>query len=201
MKSYSKMPIDVINSTNFIVVSSRIRITKDRDNVLSASHLLINGGHLKGVDINLDIDSDLMKKEFKYFLLKNPKSLALLVSMIECDIVEGENSVLLCTPNEMKCGYLKVIADVVWDLFHYKIYKYPANDVCTKYDKKDVIKRLIYYKKQIKKIRFATMSDGEKLRYVQNLSNKELKKELKKRKEDYEGLDRKEKERLLLEVM
>ena len=37
MKKYSKLPIDVIENTNFIIISSRIHITKDRDNVLMAS--------------------------------------------------------------------------------------------------------------------------------------------------------------------
>ena len=54
---------------------------------------------------------------------------------------------------------------------------------------KDVIERLLYYKKEIKKLHIQKMTMPDIRRYVKNLSKKKLKKELKHRKRDYEGLD------------
>ena len=64
MKKYSKLPIDVIENTNFIIISSRIHITKDRDNVLMASNMFINSGMLKGV--GMEADSDPEKARFNF---------------------------------------------------------------------------------------------------------------------------------------
>lgn len=198
MKKYSKLPKKAIDDTNFIVLSNRVRITKERQNVLSATHMLINGGQLKGVGMDIHTDSPLARDQFKYFLLKNPKSLSLLVSMIECDIAAGENSVLICSPEELKVGYMEVICDVINELFHYRINQYPEK---SEFDPEDTIKRVLYYKKEIKKRKFDMMSDGEKLRYVQKLSKKKLKKALIKQGEDVDGLSRVDMEDIFLQNM
>lgn len=198
MKYYSKMPKKVIDKTNFITISTYIRITKERENVLSAGHLFINGGMLKGVGLN-DTDSLNAKNEFKFFLLSHYKSLAFLVTIAECELTSDFNTILLCTEEEMKAGYMYTIQEVFFDLFHYPILTISDSHI-DQYDKKDVIKRILYYKKKIKKIRMENMSDADLVRYIQKLSDKELKKELKKRDEEYKGLDRTEMELLLHEV-
>lgn len=198
MQEYSKLSKHKIDNTNFVVLSNRIRITKDRPNVLSATHLMINGGELRGVGLDVPTDSSLARDQFKFFLLKNPKSLALVVNMIECDIGAGEDSLLLCSPEELKVGYMQTIADVVYDLFHYEIHHYPKEP---DFDPEDTIKRVLYYKKQIKKLKFKMMSDGELMRYIQRLPKKKLKKELKRRGENIEGLTRKEMEQLFFDYV
>ena len=186
MKKYSKLPIDVIENTNFIIISSRIHITKDRDNVLMASNMFINSGMLKGVGMESDSDPEKARFNFKMFLLSEPKPMNLICSAIEAFITANENTVCLCRPNELKVGYMEIIADVIEDIYHFPVRKFPEE---CEFDMKDVIERLLYYKKEIKKLHIQKMTMPDIRRYVKKLSKKKLKKELKHRKLDYEGLD------------
>ena len=104
MKKYSKLPIEVIDKTNFIIISSRIKITKNRENVLMASNMFINSGMLKGVGMEFDSDPEQALENFKRYLLKEPRALSLLCASIEAYITAGENTVFLCSPNDMKVG-------------------------------------------------------------------------------------------------
>lgn len=196
MKKYSKLPVEVIDKTNFIIISSRIKVTKNRDNVLVASNLFINSGVLKGVGMEMDSNPELALQNFKGFLLKEPKPLSLLCGTIESYLVADENTVFLCSPKEMNCGYMKMIAEAMEDLFHFPVCKYPEEQA---FDLEDVLTRVLYYKKEIEKLRIKKMSRVEIRRYIDKLTKKKLKKELKRRKLDYEGLDYEERKALLEE--
>jgi hypothetical protein len=196
MKKYAKSPMTEIENTNFIIISSRIHLTKDRDNVLVATNLFISAGMLKGVGYEIETDSYLARQNFKSFLLREPKPLTLICSMIECFLTAGENSVLLCSPNELKTGYMQVITEVIEDLFHFPIRKYPNEEP---FDFKDVAERVLYYKEQVSKLRLLKMRPTELRKYVNKLSKKELKKELKKRYLPYKDMDIEEMRHLLEE--
>lgn len=178
MEKYSKRSVAELEHTNYLIMSSRIRTTVERDNVLNISTLFMNAGLLKGVGFNTESDSILAKEEFKNFLLKNPKGLSLICAMIECSILENEDTVILCTPDELKCDYLKIFAEVVSEIFHYPILQYP---MVMKPDIEETIKRLLYYKKSVKEFMMTKASDLDREKMLQKMKKKELKKELKKR--------------------
>lgn len=186
MKKYAKRPMEDIENTNYIIISSRIRLTEDRDNVLMATNLFVSAGMLKGVGYEIETDSYLAKQNFKSFLLREPKPLSLICTMIECFLTAGEDSVLLCSPNELKAGYMQVIAETIEDLFHFPIREYPKEEP---FDFKDVAERVLYYKEQTNKLRLLKMRPTEVRKYIRKLSRKELKRELKKRDLDYKGLE------------
>ena len=194
MKKYSKLPIEVIDKTNFIIISSRIKITKNRENVLIASNMFINSGMLKGVGMEFDSDPEQALENFKRYLLKEPRALSLLCASIEAYITAGENTVFLCSPNEMKVGYMEMIAEAMESLFDFPVCKYPEE---RPFDLEEVITRLLYYKKEINKLHIKKMSRAEIRRYIEKLTKKKLKKELKHRDLDYEGLDSDEMRKLL----
>ena len=198
MKLYTSLPLDVVEKTNFVILSSKIRVTKDRDNVILASNLFINAGKLKGVGYELEPDSPLINERFRNFLLEHPKALRLITGILENELTTDETTILLCTPMELDCNYMQKFAEVVNEMFSYKINRYPQE---AEYDLEDLLKRLIYYNKQLKRNRFRFMSEGERLIYVQKLSKKALKKLLKKYGEDPDGLDRKDMEHILLSAM
>lgn len=177
MEKYAKRSGKELEDTNFIIVSSRIRITKERKNVLMASNMFVNSGILKGVGINLDPNSIMAREAFKTFLLKNTKPMALLCACIECTLLEDSDILFLCSPKELKCEYFSIMADVVWELFRYPILPYPQEK---SFDKKEVIKRLLYYKESLKKKEFLKMNKSDKLRAMHKLSKKKLKYHLKK---------------------
>lgn len=178
MEKYSKRSVKELEKTNYLIMSSRIRTTIERDNVLNITNLFLNAGLLKGVGFNTESDSNLAKEEFKNFLLKNPKGMSIICAMIECTVVEGEDTVLLCTPNEFKCDYMKTFCEVVYDLFAYPILRYPET---AEVDLSDVIKRLLYYNKTIKSFLVTNANETDRTTMISRMSKKELRKALKKR--------------------
>lgn len=178
MEKYSKRSVEELEKTNYLIMSSRVRTTIERDNVLNITNLFMNAGLLKGVGFNTESDSVLAKEEFKNFLLKNPKGLSVICAMIECSILEDEDTVIICTPNELKCDYLQIFCEVVSELFHYPILRYPAT---MELELEEAIQRLLYYKKTVKEYAIAQASDMDRMKMLGNMKKKELKKELKKR--------------------
>lgn len=178
MEKYSKRSVKELEKTNYLIMSSRVRTTIERDNVLNITNLFMNAGLLKGVGFDTESDSVLAKEEFKNFLLKNPKGLSVICAMIECSILEDEDSVIICTPNELKCEYLQVFCEVVEELFQYPILRYPAT---MEPNLEETIQRLLYYKKTVKKYMMSQASDMDRLKMLEKMKKKDLKKELKKR--------------------
>lgn len=178
MEKYSKRSVAELEHTNYLIMSSRIRTTIERDNVLNISTLFMNAGMLKGVGFATESDSILAKEEFKNFLLKSPKGLSIICAMIECSLLENEDTVILCTPDELKCEYLPLFAEVVSEVFTYPILRYP---MVLKPDMEECIKRLLYYKKSLKEFMLNNASDLDREKMLTDMKKKDLKKELKKR--------------------
>lgn len=178
MEKYSKRSVEKLERTNYLIMSSFVRITTERDNVLNITTAFQNAGQLKGVGFDTEPDSILAKEQFKNFLLKNPKAMSLLCATIECALIEGEDTVIICTPNEMKCKYLEVFAEVVEDIFGYPILRYPEE---TTMDVEEVIKRLLHYKSSIKEYLLSQSNDMDRIKMLERMGKKEIKKELKKR--------------------
>lgn len=178
MEKYSKRSVKELDKTNYLIMSSRVRTTIERDNVLNITNLFMNAGLLKGVGFNTESDSILAKEEFKNFLLKNPRGLSVICAMIECSILEDEDTVIICTPNELKCDYLQVFCEVVGELFEYPILRYPAT---MEVNLEEAIQRLLYYKKTVKQYMLSQASDIDRVKMLEKMKKKELKKELKKR--------------------
>ena len=138
----------------------------------------MNAGLLKGIGFETEPDSFLAKEQFKGFLLKNPKSLALLHAIISCALLEDEDTVIICTPKELKCKYMQIFAEVVSEIFQFPILRYPN---VVEFNPEEVIKRLLYYDKKIKKYFIINGSEVERSNMLDNMSKKDLKRELKKR--------------------
>ena len=189
MEEYSKRDYKKVMKTNYILITSRIIVTKLRENVLNATNLYVNSGMLKGVRFDRDPDSFMVAKEFKSFLLKNPKSLALLCSMVESAILDNEDTVLVCSPEEMSCKYMDGIADTVEDLFGYPICHYPE---VKPFDIEKVIKRVIYYNQKLDEATLYFLPDSEKLKRIQQMSKKKLKTKVKKQGYYYSGMTKEE---------
>lgn len=189
MEKYAKRDYDKVMNTNYILISSRIMTTKLRDNVLNATNLFVNSGMLKGVRFETDPDSFLSVEEFKSFLLKTPKSLALICSMVESAILDNEDTILVCSPNEMRCKYMEVIASTTEELFGYPICKYPEEKP---FDIEKVIKRVIYYSKKLNEVSLYLLPESEKLKKIRQMSKKELKMRLKKSGYYFKGMTKEE---------
>ena len=189
MQKYSKREYEKVMKTNYILISSRILTTKTRENVLNATNYFVNSGMLKGVRFETDPDSFLSVEEFKSFLLKNPKSLDLICSMVEASILDNEDSILICSPNEMKCKYMEVIASTTEELFGYPICRYPEEKP---FDIEKVLKRVIYYDKQLEEAFLHVLPDSEKLKKIQQMDKKELKTRLKKSGYYFKGMTKEE---------
>ena len=189
MEKYSKRDYDKVMKTNYILISSRILTTKLRENVLNATNYFVSSGMLKGVRFETDPDSFMSVEEFKSFLLKNLKSLELLCSIIEATILDNEDTILLCSPNEMKCKYMEVIAATTEELFGYPICRYPEEKP---FDLEKVLKRVIYYDKKLDEAFLYVLPDTEKLKRIQKMNKKELKARLKKEGCYFKGMTKEE---------
>ena len=53
MEKYSKRSFKKLERTNYIIMSSCVRITKEHDNLLNVSPLFMNAGLLKGVGFDI----------------------------------------------------------------------------------------------------------------------------------------------------
>lgn len=189
MEKVTKRSVEELEHTNYLIMSSRIRTSIERDNVLNITNLFLNAGMLRGVGFTTESDSVLAKEEFKNDLLKNTKGLSVLCSIVECSIIEGEDTIILCTPDELECNYMQVFAEVVSEIFKYPILRYPDE---VRPDISEAIKRILYYRESIKKYALskASLSDREKM--LSDMPKKELKKELKKRGLYSSGMDKEE---------
>ena len=197
MKKYIKRSLEKIKRTNYIIMSSCVRITKDRPNVLNVSPLFMNAGLLKGVRFDVEPDSITAREQFKSFLLKNPKGLSFICALIEHMLIEGEDSVIICTPNEMKYHYLQVFSEVVEDIFKFPILEYPKKEV---YDPGEVIERLLYYRDSITQYVLQNGNYRDRDRIIRNMNKKKLKKILKENGEWDSDMSKKEMITAVIEI-
>ena len=122
-EEYIKEGASQLLRDEYVMISSRIRKTKELDNVMNASSILYSMHkflHFKD-DNGSDLENIRLYQEF----LSQPKQLAMLVALIETDIVGDGNVILLCSPNEMKYQkYMKYLARCIEDMFKYPVYHY-----------------------------------------------------------------------------
>jgi hypothetical protein len=123
MKEYSKLGMKQANDTNYLIFSGKIVNTQSRENVLSIYTVFNACGLPKGVQINTDLNSFNAREEFKSWLLTRPKEILFLVEIILNDLTTNENTLFITTPSE-KYG-VDILADVMGDLFSYKMKRYP----------------------------------------------------------------------------
>ena len=183
-----------ILKTQYVIISNRIR---KRDpsftNIVSFTSKLYP-------DQEVMCCKDARDMEDAYYnqLDKCCVSLAILVK--GC-VEEDMNIVFICNPQEMKFGYIPLLAEYIYEKLGYPVYDYTlyAHDAHKKprYDKKVVKKR---YNKIIKKDkketirRNATTEKGQaaNLKMFSKLNKKEMKKNLKSRGLYVKGMSKSE---------
>ena len=190
MEDYSKRPLCCIERTNFLPLSCKIRATEDHENVLNISATFLSAGMLKGIRFTTDPDSEEGIEQFKSFLLKDIRALSILLSVVETDIMQlgKEDTVFICSPEEMKLKYMTTLSSAIYQLFGYQMYRYPEEAV---YDIEDVIKRILYYRRSIQEhvIRY---EPRKRYGVLNEMERGELKRLAKKHGVYYKGMRRQE---------
>lgn len=186
----------------YVIVSSRIRKTKELDNVVNASNILYSMHQFLNFkdDTGSDVENMLKYQEF----LSKSTPLALLISIIETDLMGSGNVILLCSPNEMKHQkYMKYLARCIEEMFHYPVYQY------TKKTSVDLLEILFKKEFKLKKCltRIASARDyliKEKVstqegrrNYIEKLSKKDLKQMAKRYEKDIKGLTKEDLKEIL----
>ena len=145
---------------------------------------------LKGIRFTTDPDSEEGIEQFKSFLLKDIRALSILLSVVETDIMQlgKEDTVFICSPEEMKLKYMTTLSSAIYQLFGYQMYRYPEEAV---YDIEDVIKRILYYRRSIQEhvIRY---EPRKRYGVLNEMERGELKRLAKKHGVYYKGMRRQE---------
>ena len=196
-EEYIKEGANQLLIDEYVIVSSRVRKSKELDNVLNASNILYSMHQF--LNFKDDAGSDLENmKRYREFLSKSTP-LALLVSIIETDLTGSGNVILLCSPNEMKHQkYMKYLARCIEDMFHYPVYKYTKKmslDALEllfddEFKLKKCLKRIASAKEYLVREKISTEKGKED--YISRLSKKDLKDIAKRYEKDIKGLSKDE---------
>lgn len=108
-----------ILSTQFVIVSTRIRKTGENQNVVSVGKLFPRPEILS--DYRMEMDKDFFKREYWKQLEKNKVVLAIL---IQSAIIYKTPIIFLCTPKEYNLKYFKILREYVMDTFGYPMINY-----------------------------------------------------------------------------
>ena len=162
-----------ILDTEFVVVSTRIQSKKEKNvfnSELYQEKLIFS---LDGDDSNRDYEI------VKRGLMDNERVVKFLIKLMTFVLVEKRTVVLLCSPNEMKTGYLRLVAKVIENTFSYPVIDYKKEREKTFYYDPVVVAKKI---KAIEKYLLAHLLEDESNRKeaVKLMTKKEMKKELKK---------------------
>lgn len=194
-KEYIKEGASQLLRDEYVIVSSRIRKTKELDNVTNASNILYSMHHF--MQFKDDAGSDMENMKIYTEFLSKPTPLAMLVSIIETDIVGDGNIILLCSPNEMKHQkYMVYLARCIEEMFKYPVYKYTkgmSNDgLQLMFDEdfklKKCLKRIASARDYLVKQKISTEKGKED--YIKRLSKKELKELAGEYEDDLKGLSK-----------
>lgn len=201
-KEYIKEGARQLLMDEYVIVSSRIRKTKELDNVVNASNILFSMHQFLNFKDDVGSDAENMLK-YQEFLSKSTP-LALLISIIETDLMGSGNVILLCSPNEMKRQkYMKYLARCIEEMFHYPVYQY------TKKTSVDLLEILFNDEFKLKKClkRIASARDylvQEKVsteegrrNYIEKLSKKDLKRMAKRYEKDIKGMTKEDLKEIL----
>jgi hypothetical protein len=195
MKEYSKLGMKQANDTNYLIFSGKIVNTQSRENVLSIYTVFNACGLPKGVQINTDLNSFNAREEFKSWLLTRPKEILFLVEIILNDLTTNENTLFITTPSE-KYG-VDILADVMGDLFSYKMKRYPEEaDI----NLEGCLERLTYYTSASDQLMIDYAKDPySKAKLLSKKKKKFVKKYLKNKGMETNGLSKSEMIDLILD--
>jgi hypothetical protein len=183
------------NDTNYLIFSGKIVNTQSRQNVLSIYTVFNACGLPKGVQINTDLNSQKAREEFKSWLLTRPKEILFLVEIIINDLTTDENTLVITTPSE-KYG-VEILADVMSDLFSYKMNKYPEN---AEVNLDECLSKLTYYTSASDQLMIDYAKDPySKAKLLSKRKKKFIKKYLKNKGMETKGLSKTEMIELILE--
>jgi hypothetical protein len=196
MKEYSKLGTDMCyKNTNYLIFSSKIVNTQSRPNVLSIYTVFNACGLPKGVQITTDLNSSQAREEFKAWILTRPKEILFLVEIILNDLTTKENTLFVTTPSEK--NMINIMADVVGDLFSYKMKRYPEE---AEIDLEQCLNRLNYYVSASDELMIDTVvtDPSSKAKLLSKKSKKFLKRFLKNKGFETDGLSKNEMIELIL---
>ena len=171
-----------ILDTQYVIISSRIKIRKTVNNIISAySTLFPDSG------VCMAVDQDVFESRYFNQLDEN---IVLLASIIKYALDDNKNIVLICSKSEKKLHFLDVLEYYIQLKFNFPIYKYKdyANGLLkeVKFDKKEVLKKCNKILKKAEKKKLSKMKSTSKGRDAlrkeyESMSKKELRKILKKK--------------------
>lgn len=175
---------ETVLEAQYCIVSSRIRKTRNMDNIAIVSSLLYPS---KYDVLYLENDDEIIAKY--YSQLQDLRPMLFFSNIVKAFIKQGYDIVFLCTPNEYKIGYMSIMADHISKEFcipvvEYKtgrIYDYPLNESKTLRICKEI-------KKNRQKQMMQTIEGRKSL--VKNMSKKEKINLLKSMNLYYKGMDK-----------
>lgn len=162
-----------ILDTEFVIVSTRIH-SKVEKNIFNSE--------LYQEKLIFSLDGDDSNRDYeivKRGLMDNERVVKFLIKLMTFVLVEKRTVVLLCSPNEMKTGYLRLVSKVIENTFSYPVIDYKKEREKTFYYDPVVVAKKI---KATEKYLLAHLLEDESNRKeaVKLMTKKEMKKELKK---------------------
>lgn len=119
MKIFAHEDPKLIEKTQFLTVSKRIRKTSEEPNVIFLPKLFPSDMLL--ADHRCTFNEGYFEEMYKKELKKNKLFLAIIIKGI---IEEKYTTVLLCTYKEWQIGYMQVLADYIMETFGYPVIDY-----------------------------------------------------------------------------
>lgn len=186
---------DTIENTNFLLLSPKIQNTSSRENVLNVSNVFVSLGALKGVGILDDPNSPEAFQGFRNFLLRSPKTLSFLATIIHTDLIntfntpKKENTLFIITPDEKRDPMIQTFVDVIEDLFHYKINHYPNKSDC---DVAEALTIAEYYLQETTRGQLRSLSESSRRAVLESYSKKQIKRMVVDSGKFYKGMPKDE---------
>lgn len=108
---------DILNA-HYAIVSNRIMVRERSEfrNVANLREPLFPSAYVLGQYRKMDIYT-----AYKEMVDEN---IVLVANLIKLSIAKGMHIIFLCTPNEMKIGYLEMLEKYINERFHYPCYRY-----------------------------------------------------------------------------
>ena len=203
MKIFAHENPKLIEKTQFIVASKRIRKTTEEPNVIFMPNLYPSDMLL--ADYRNEIDAGHFEKEYRKELSKHKLLLAILVKGI---VEENYTSVILCTYKEWKVGYMKVLSEYILDLFGYPVIDYKKFKTKKKLPKevKDIDERSIIdrcdeiiKKEENRKRKELMKTRSGRAKLVESMTKEDMIKQLKKMNLYSPGIDKYTMKEILME--
>lgn len=169
----------------FVTVSSRI-VTKKNPKIITTefySERILFAMEPEDEELNMNLMRD--------NLLKNSRNASLLIDMMTHSAIGKETYLLLCSPNEIRTGYIKYLSKAISELFEYPVinYKKDKNKVFY-YDPVVVAKNISRIEKKVTKDLLKNKYNRQKL--VSIMTKKEMIKKLKKMELYKKGMSKSE---------